>query len=88
MNHVVNDTLTYKGYVGEVMIDFEAGVISGMVAGTRDVIHFEGKSVKEVRQAFRDSIDEYLDFCEELGQAPEPPPAAVKAGEDVVSVAA
>jgi len=35
------------------------------------VITFQGTSVEELEQAFKDSIDEYLDFCKELERAPE-----------------
>jgi predicted HicB family RNase H-like nuclease len=29
--------------------------------------------VEEIRQAFRDSVEDYLDFCSQLGQVPEKP---------------
>ena len=37
------------------------------------MITFQGKSVEELEQAFRDSIDEYLAFCEERGEEPDKP---------------
>jgi predicted HicB family RNase H-like nuclease len=37
------------------------------------VITFQGTSVAELEQAFKDSVDEYLGFCKELGRAPEKP---------------
>jgi predicted HicB family RNase H-like nuclease len=37
------------------------------------VITFQGTSVDELEQAFKDSVDEYLDFCKELGRALEKP---------------
>ena len=45
----------------------------GEVLDMRDVITFQGKSVEELEQAFRDSIDDYLEFCEERGEEPERP---------------
>jgi predicted HicB family RNase H-like nuclease len=44
-----------------------------VVAGLRDVIHFSGRTADELAQAFKDSIDDYLAFCEERGAAPEQP---------------
>jgi predicted HicB family RNase H-like nuclease len=38
-----------------------------------DVITFEGTTVDEIRQAFRDSVDDYLEFCQELGKEPDKP---------------
>jgi predicted HicB family RNase H-like nuclease len=39
----------------------------------RDVITFEGETVNALRQAFKDSIDDYLDLCTERGEEPEKP---------------
>lgn len=65
--------MEYKGYVGRVELDDEAGVLHGEVVNTRDVITFEGSSVAEVQQAFRASVDDYLEFCAERGEAPDRP---------------
>ena len=59
--------MEYKGHAGKVEFDDEAGIFHG------DVITFQGTTVDEVRQAFHDSVDDYLDFCAQLGQAPEKP---------------
>jgi predicted HicB family RNase H-like nuclease len=37
------------------------------------VITFQSSSVKELKQAFRESVDDYLDFCASRGEAPEKP---------------
>ena len=65
--------LEYKGYSGRVEFDDEAGLFHGEVLDTRDVITFQGQSVSELENAFRDSIDDYLDFCRERGEPPEKP---------------
>jgi predicted HicB family RNase H-like nuclease len=67
------NTLKYKDYIGQVEIDDEAGIIYGEVINTRDVITFEGKTVAEVRQAFEESVDDYLEFCKERNENPEKP---------------
>jgi predicted HicB family RNase H-like nuclease len=61
--------LEYKGYFGTV--DADEGIFIGRVAGLRDVITFEGATFTEVEQAFRDSVDDYLAFCTERGEAPD-----------------
>ena len=43
----------------------------GEVLDLKDVITFQGKSVEELEHAFRDSIDEYLAFCQERSEEPE-----------------
>ena len=65
--------LKYKGYSGKVEFDEEANIFHGEVLDTRDVITFQGTSVKEIRIAFQDSIDDYLEFCEERGERPDKP---------------
>lgn len=65
--------LEYKGYTGQVEYDDEAGIFHGEVIDTRDVITFQGQSVKDLRKAFRDSIDEYLEFCAERNEEPDKP---------------
>ncbi len=65
--------LTYKGYTGNIEIDLDSGILFGRVIDIKDVITFQGKTVEEARQEFYNSIDDYLEFCEELGQSPEKP---------------
>lgn len=65
--------MEYKGYIGKVEFDDEAEAFHGEVVDTRDVITFQGKSVDELAKAFRDSVDDYLAFCEERGEEPDKP---------------
>ena len=65
--------LNYKGYTGHVEFDDEAGIFHGEVLDLRDVVTFQGKSVDELEQAFRDSVEDYLEFCEERGEEPDKP---------------
>ena len=65
--------MSYKGYVGRVTYDDDDGILYGEVANTDAIITFIGTSVDEIRQAFRDSVDEYLDFCASLGDTPQVP---------------
>lgn len=65
--------MKYKGYQGHVSFDEDAKFFHGEVVGLRDVITFQGTSIDELEQAFKDSVDEYLDFCRELGRDPEKP---------------
>jgi predicted HicB family RNase H-like nuclease len=65
--------MDYKGYIGKVEIDEEVGILYGEVINVRDVITFEGTTVEEVQQAFRESVDDYLEFCAQRGESPEKP---------------
>ena len=63
--------LKYKGYTGHVEFDDESGIFYGEVLDLRDVITFQGKSTEEIERAFRDSVDDYLEFCQERGEEPD-----------------
>ncbi len=65
--------LQYKGYTGHAEFDDEAGLFYGEVLGLRDVITFQGTNVEELEKEFRDSVDDYLEFCEERGEEPDRP---------------
>jgi len=61
----------YKGYTAVVEVDDEAGVIQGRVSDLRDVVHFQSSSVAGLRKAFREAVDDYLQWCLELGEEPD-----------------
>ena len=67
------NTLEYKGYIGVVEFDNEAGIFHGEVVNLKDVITFQGDSVIELRQAFIDSVEDYLEFCALRGEQPDKP---------------
>lgn len=65
--------MEYKGYLADVEFDDEANIFHGEVINIRDVITFQGQTVNELRQAFFDSVEDYLEFCAERGEAPDKP---------------
>ena len=65
--------MEYKGYIGKVEFDPDAKMLHGEVIGIRDVVTFQGLSVKEIEKAFHESVDDYLAFCTERGETPNKP---------------
>jgi len=65
--------MEYKGYIGIVNFDSDAKIFHGDVINTRDVITFQGTSVKEIEKSFKESIDDYIKWCKEDGVDPEKP---------------
>jgi predicted HicB family RNase H-like nuclease len=63
--------MKYKGYVGQVSYDDEAKIFHGEVIGLKDIITFQGTTVKQIEQAFQDSIEDYLVWCKERGEKPQ-----------------
>ncbi|MBY0352997.1 type II toxin-antitoxin system HicB family antitoxin [Candidatus Babeliales bacterium] len=67
----MNNLMHYKGYYGHVTFDNEAEIFHGEVIGLKDVITFQGKSVQELNKAFKDSVNDYLAWCQERNEKPE-----------------
>lgn len=65
--------IEYKGYIGIINYDSDAKIFHGDVINTKDVITFQGISVEEIEKALKDSVDDYLKWCEEEGEIPEKP---------------
>src|SRR4029078_7603858 len=64
-------SMKYKGYEAVITLEEDKGILSGEVINTRDVITFQGASVPDLKQAFKDSVDDYLEFCAERREEPE-----------------
>ena len=65
--------IEYKGYVGKIEYDDEAGIFHGEVINVRDVITFQGESAADLKKAFAESVDDYVSFCKSRGEEPEKP---------------
>ena len=67
------NSMMHKGYEAMVVYDEDAELLHGEVINLRDVVTFQGQSVTELKQAFVDSVDDYLEFCQARGEEPEKP---------------
>lgn len=67
------NAMTYKGYTGIFEFIPDDNEFHGHVIGIRDVVHFSGCSVDELRQALADSVEDYLELCAQAGRDPEKP---------------
>lgn len=65
--------LQYKNYRTTIRPSAEDGLFLGKIEGIGDLVDFSGGNIGEVEQAFHDAVDDYLDFCREMGKAPETP---------------
>ncbi|MFT0621088.1 type II toxin-antitoxin system HicB family antitoxin [Ectopseudomonas guguanensis] len=67
------NAMNYKGYAARIEYSNEDGLLIGHIAGIRDVVGFHGESVKELRMAFEEAVDDYLETCAKLGRPPQKP---------------
>lgn len=67
----MNDILQYKGYYATIHFSAEDEVFYGQLIGINDLVNFEADSVKELKKAFTEAIEDYLTTCKEINKAPE-----------------
>ena len=69
----MNTMLQHRGYYGSIEASPEDNCLFGKLQFLRALVSYEGETVAELTQAFRDAVDDYLDTCASLGQTPEIP---------------
>ena len=67
------NTLFYKDYTGSVSYSAEDEVFYGKIEHIHDLITFESDNAHELKQAFKEAVDDYVAFCKEKGVEPEKP---------------
>ena len=66
-------TMNYKGYAARIEYSDEDDCFIGHIAGIKDVIGFHAETVKDLRAAFEEAVDDYLATCEKVGRTPQKP---------------
>jgi predicted HicB family RNase H-like nuclease len=66
-------TTTYRGYAARIEYSDEDQCLIGHIAGIDDIVGFQGESVAQMRAAFEEAVDDYLEACEKLGRSPQKP---------------
>lgn len=65
------ETLNYKDYYATVRFSSDEDLFHGKVIGINDLVSFEGGSVKELKKAFKEAVDDYLLTCKRLNKQPD-----------------
>lgn len=68
---MMNNILEYKGYHTKVEFDSEDFVLRGKIEGINDLVDFECEDIKDVEKEFHEAVDDYLEFCKEVGKEPD-----------------
>jgi predicted HicB family RNase H-like nuclease len=69
----MRNTMKYKGYIARIEYSDEDGCFVGHLAGISDVVGFHAETVAELRSAFEEAVDDYLETCEKVGRSPQKP---------------
>ena len=67
----MNNVLEYKSYIGTIEFSADDNCFFGKIIGINDLVSFEGSSVEEIRTAFTEAVDDYLEMCAENGKEPD-----------------
>ena len=66
-------TMSYKGFVARVVFSPEDDLFVGRLAGIDDIISFDAETVHELKAAFHEAVDDYLELCASTGKPPNKP---------------
>ncbi|WP_078125749.1 type II toxin-antitoxin system HicB family antitoxin [Leptospira alexanderi] len=67
----MKDIIEYNGFLGSVHFDADDEIFFGKIEGIEDLVSFEGESVKQLKKAFQESVDDYLFLCKKSKKNPE-----------------
>lgn len=67
----MSNVMTYKGYSARIEYDDDDGIFCGRLAGLRDGVGFHADTVVDLRSAFHEAVDDYLETCAKVGKSPE-----------------
>ena len=65
--------MEYRGYIGRFIYNEDREIFEGHVENIRDIVIFHGKSMDSLYFAFKDAIQEYIDWCRKMGREPNKP---------------
>ena len=67
------EPLEYKGYKTIPKLSVLDAVFYGEIAAIKDLVTWQSDTVEGIAKEFHSCVDDYLDFCKEIGKEPEKP---------------
>jgi len=67
----MTNIMTYKGYSARIEYDDEDAIFTGRLAGIRDGVGFHADTVKALRDAFHEAVEDYIETCAKIGKEPQ-----------------
>jgi len=67
----MKDVIGYKDFLGSVHFSADEDTFFGTIEGIDDVVSFEGTTVADLKKAFEEAVEDYLELCTRLGKSPE-----------------
>ncbi len=63
--------MEYKGFRANVEFDAEDEIFFGHLLGINDIVGFHGDTVGDLKAAFHEAVDDYVETCKTIGKPPE-----------------
>lgn len=67
----MSNTMTHQGYAARIEYDDDDGIFVGRIAGIRDGVSFHADTVAELRAAFHEAVEDYIETCARIGKEPQ-----------------
>lgn len=65
------NTMSYKGYAARIDYDAEDEIFLGRIAGITDGVGFHADTVADLKAAFHEAVDDYIEICVKIGKDPQ-----------------
>lgn len=69
----MSNTLMHNGYSARIEFSSEDECFVGHIAGIKDIVGFHAETVSELKAAFVEAVDDYLEVCAKVGKQPQKP---------------
>ena len=68
--------IKHRGYVGVFEFDEKTSLFLGKVSNAHHLVTFQGKSIESTKQAFKDAVNEYIEWSKKHRNVLEKPSLA------------
>ena len=63
--------MVYKGFAAHIEFDADDEIFTGRLAGIRDGVGFHADTVPDLKAAFHEAVDDYIETCKKVGKDPQ-----------------
>jgi predicted HicB family RNase H-like nuclease len=64
----MSSVMIHNGYSARIDYDDVDGIFFGRIAGIRDGVTFHADNVDDLKAAFREAVDDYVETCQRIGK--------------------
>lgn len=67
------NVMSYEGYFARVEYDAQDEIFFGRLTGITDGVGFHAETVSDLKAAFHEAVDDYVETCAKAGKDPQKP---------------